>query len=74
MKENKIKLIVFIVMLLLCTNAYPQGDGPGEPCIDDPNCQYDELPIDDGVVFLLIAGVVFGIYKIKKPKFSRPKV
>ena len=72
MKIEKIKKIVLIVSLTMCTLMYAQiSTGPGEPpgC-DNPPCvdQAPEYPIDGGLSFLLIAGAACGIYAIKKNK------
>lgn len=57
------KLPSFILFLfLLAIPAMVRAD-PGDPGCDtlDPTC-----PIDSGVVFLIIIGATYGIFKIQK--------
>ena len=73
MKIVKIKSLLFIVMLAMCTLMYPQGDeGPGEPpgCDDPAGCedQAPENPIDGGLSLLIVAGTAYGIYESRKRK------
>ncbi len=42
--------------------------GPGTPSINPPDP--DNIPIDGGIWFLLAAGIVYSIYKLKKQKVS----
>lgn len=82
MEPKIIKRFVFIVMLLNFTIIYSVPlqnltiqDQPTRaprmgPCADPP-CngeQAPENPIDNGLSYLLMAGVAFGIYELRRKK------
>jgi len=69
MRIEKIKRIVFIVVLSMCVKAHSQTYSQThdlEPPCDD--CQAPENPIDGGLSFLIIAGAAYGIYESRKKK------
>jgi len=63
MKIVKIKSLLFIVMLSMCTVVHSNE----LPC---PGCpeQNPEFPIDGGLSFLIIAGTAYGAYELRKNK------
>ena len=63
----KLKRIIYclIVMLMSTIDLLAQGPpGPGPPP------PHPELPIDGGIVYLLLGGILFGAYHIKRKKPS----
>lgn len=52
-------ILVFLMITVISTSVYAQC-----PPID-PFCEDPDLPLDDGVIFLFIAGALFGIKKIR---------
>jgi len=59
--KNKTKIVLLIAVLLCTTISFGQIVPPPIPPPPPPG-----LPIDGGVLFLLISGVFLGIYKLKK--------
>jgi len=56
------KLASLLLLLLFPLIMIAQGTGlPGPPPPPPPPC----LPIDGGLLFLLIAGIVYGVKKLK---------
>jgi hypothetical protein len=76
-KSILLKLFL-IVGLLMAGSTFAQEDpcnDPFNPNPDDPNCDPDIfVPIDDGVYFLLAAGVIVGYQLIKKRTHLNTKV
>lgn len=66
------KLLTLITLCLISTFVFSQGPPPLSPC-PVPPCA--PIPLDNGISFLIIVGVLFGIYKIysfKKKQHERP--
>lgn len=66
------KIILFIFLLFIVThNTQAQPVDPGDggcnpdegPCDDGSE---EEVPLDDGVTYLLIAGVIYGVTRLSK--------
>ena len=55
---KKVSTLLLSLFFMMCFTVSYGQPAPGLP---DPI----ELPIDGGIVFLLISGLVFGIHKIK---------
>ncbi len=53
---------ILILLIFLSVIATAQSNGPGLPG-DDP-----DVPIDGGIGFLIAAGIVFGVKKIRETK------
>ena len=67
MNFTKYFSIGWILLLTMCcfsTNLFAQFDLPIDPCTDPA----DPCPIDDGVYFLLAAGIGAAAYKTYKYK------
>jgi hypothetical protein len=58
MKQLKI-IAVYIFFTLLSATAYAQGPGFDDDVVD-------EVPLDGGVSALVIAGVAYGVKKLKE--------
>ena len=61
------KFVFTLLLLLLIGNVYAQNPidcDPFEPFYED--CELANVPIDDGVIFLMIAGVLLGLRALKK--------
>ena len=58
--KNKIKILL-IIAVLCTTFTYGQAFPPPIPPPPPPG-----LPIDGGILFLLISGIILGIKKLKK--------
>ncbi|HEX5743248.1 MAG TPA: hypothetical protein VFY09_05050 [Flavobacteriaceae bacterium] len=52
--------------MLFCVvfKNYAQEEPP-EPC-SDPSCLHPEMPIDGGIIYLIVAGVIYGYFKLIK--------
>ena len=59
-----ISLVSLITMFFITVPEYSKAQDPGDPG-GDPDA---EVPIDSGVVVLLIAGVTYGCIKYKSKK------
>ncbi len=58
---KKTRLILIIVVLLTTTYTFGQAVPPPIPPPPPPG-----LPIDGGIIWLFLAGIIFGIKKIRK--------
>ena len=65
MKRKKNTYFFCILFYLLSMIIYSQGKKPPFPKPNGPG-PYPELPIDNGISFLLIIGTVYGVYKLRK--------
>ena len=65
MKRSTKQILLFVVFITITSLTYSQGPGPcpNPPC-DPPNPV--GLPIDGGLIFLLIAGLLFGVRKLRQ--------
>ena len=62
------KLIFTVLFAVIFAFKVFANNPPGGGCEpEDPNC-LDPVPLDTGVIFLLIAGIVFGLKKIRDHK------
>lgn len=60
--KNKTKILLFVVVVVLCTTfSFGQTVPPPVPPPPPPG-----LPIDGGILFLFISGILFGVKKLKK--------
>lgn len=59
--KNKTKILLFVVVVLCTTFSFGQTVPPPVPPPPPPG-----LPIDGGIIFLFIAGILFGVKKLKK--------
>lgn len=59
-----IKYVLLVAFLLI--NSTAQAVPQIEPPCPDDDCQAPELPIDGGIIFLIIAGVAYGVYQKKQ--------
>ena len=59
------------MVVLFLFSAVVYAEDPPIPC-EDPDCPPPPppLPIDENLMLLLIAGVLFGVYVIYKYKFK----
>ena len=57
-------LLTFIGIIIFAFSALSQDPPNGDCPPENTNC-LDPAPLDTGVVFLLIAGTVFGLKKIR---------
>jgi len=60
--QNRFKLLIVSVCFLFISVTAYSYKGPPPPA-PPPN---PGLPIDGGIVYLLVAGAVYGAYKLKK--------
>lgn len=58
---NKINLLLLTILSVTNLFAAPSGGSPPPPTPPPP----PGLPIDAGVVFLLLAGLIYGLYVMK---------
>jgi hypothetical protein len=61
------KFVFTLLLLLVIGNVYAQGPvdcDPLNPFFED--CEPEDVPIDSGVIFLIIAGVLLGLRALKK--------
>ena len=58
------------MLLMLGIEASAQGRGNDPPRPGPPGPHY-ELPIDGGLIYLLIGGILIGVYHIKQKKPSK---
>lgn len=68
MKRRKITYYLCIVMLVinLTLNAQEKRKNPPNP--HKPPPPHPELPIDGGLSYVLITGIVYGIYELRRKK------
>ena len=64
MKSRNISYYLFLGMLLISISLNAQS--PPDP--NKPPPPHPELPIDGGLTYLLVAGIAFGVYTLKKKK------
>jgi hypothetical protein len=65
MKRKKNTYYFCVLFFLLSMVMYSNGKNPPYPKPNGPG-PYPELPIDGGVSFLLFAGAIYGVYKLRK--------
>ncbi len=65
MKSGFNKYLLSVCSILSCTTALAILNDPPVPGDVVPN---PGLPIDGGLGFLLISGVIYGIYELKRRK------
>ena len=67
---NKFMLSVFFVLISFV--AYSQGNSQNNPGKKPPNPHSPPppvgLPIDGGLSFLIISGVAYGVYELRRKK------
>ncbi len=59
MTTRTLKIIASILLFLISGHGFTQGGNPPPPMPPPP----PGLPIDGGLIFLIIAALLFGIYK-----------
>jgi len=62
MKNNLVKNFLIACCLLISVVIYAQADSPENTSEDQPIELDDNTPIDNGILWLGIAGVAFGLY------------
>ncbi|WP_207422856.1 hypothetical protein [Desertivirga brevis] len=64
----KKKLLAVILIFILGLSSVVQAQPPGGGCSPDPevDCDDDNGPLDSGVYFLLTAGFVYGVMKLRR--------
>lgn len=75
MKIRKITFFLCVLMLIfggLSSYGQKKDKKPKKnpPNPHKPPPPHPELPIDGGISYLLIAGITFGVYQIKRKKIS----
>jgi len=69
MANKYFKVILFITFFVVATNMYAQGGPPPpppHPCpSNNPNCNTPVVPIGNGIIYLIITAVAFGVKKIE---------
>lgn len=75
---KKVSKFIFYYFLILIISWLPtavSAQGPGDPGCDPFGYRCDEngencviCPIDDGLIWLIAAGIGYGIYRSRKPK------
>tara|TARA_R110001583_G_scaffold83631_5_gene220714 strand:+ start:2901 stop:3101 length:201 start_codon:yes stop_codon:yes gene_type:complete len=65
MKSRFNKYLLSFCLILICATVFAQKDPdlPGPP----PNPGND-LPIDGGLLYLIISGIAYGVYELKRKK------
>jgi hypothetical protein len=66
---NRKLLITTALLILMSSITFAQTNPGGPPCDPSPGCTFnccEPIPIDGGLVILLVAGLFFGAYVIKK--------
>ena len=63
------RAILSIVFLGFCNSILSQSICDGELGLLDPNCQ--DMPLDTGVVFLIVFGILFCILNLNKSKQAK---
>lgn len=66
-KLVKVFVLCFSFMLIV-TMAYAKKKGPPEPELANAPPPPPGLPIDGGLSLLLVSGVAYGIYALKRKK------
>jgi len=64
MKSNILKGLSFLFALGISSDVFSQGSPPPPPCWPPP-CS---VPVNSGIIVLVIAGFVYGIYILYKKK------
>lgn len=67
MKSKFNKYLLSFCLILICTTVSAQKKSPPAPAPKQNDGQ-PGLPIDGGLSFLLISGVAYGIYELRKKK------
>ena len=70
--KNKFNIIVLTFSILISVVGYSQKAPPtpppsGKPALPAPH-PGDEVPIDGGLSYLLLSGVLYGVYELRKRK------
>lgn len=66
---NKILTVVLSIVMCTVLNAQHSGNETGPPPPDTGGqVRGPELPIDQGLLILLLIGLVYGIYALQKTK------
>ena len=75
MKSRFNKYLLSFCLILACTTAIGQEKAPPAPPSSKGNAQnngnnsgHPGLPIDGGISILLVSGIAYGIYELKKKK------
>ncbi len=66
MKRRKISYYLCILMLVVNLTLNAQGKRKNPPNPHKPPPPHPELPIDAGLSYLLIVGMIVGIYELKR--------
>lgn len=62
---NKKFVVTILILFLFVGNIYAQIDcDPFNPFVGD--CEPEDVPIDSGVIFLMVAGILLGLRALKK--------
>ena len=67
MKSKFNKYILSFCLILICTTVLAQKKSPPTPAPLQNDGQ-PGLPIDGGLSFLLISGIAYGMYELRKKK------
>lgn len=59
---NKTNLLLFAFLLTINAFAAPPGGGPPPPTPPPP----PGLPVDDGILILLLVALLYGFYTVRK--------
>ena len=59
MTKQKLNIIASILLFLISTTGFAQGGNPPPPMPPPP----PGLPIDNSILFLLFAALIYGVYK-----------
>lgn len=65
MKRKKIIYCLIMAMLVVNLSMYSLGDPPNP---NKPPPPHPELPIDGGLSYLIIVGIAYGVYEMKRKK------
>ena len=72
MNRRNITNCLFVVSLVFSLSLNAQGSSDGKrnnpPNPHKPPPPHPELPIDGGLSYLLVAGIAFGVYALKRKK------
>lgn len=68
--KNKFNIVLLTFSLLVAAEGYSQKAPPtpppnGKPAAPPPN---PGLPIDGGLAYLLLSGIFYGVYELRKNK------
>ena len=68
MKRNFLTYCLFVSLLMFNLSINAQGKRNNPPNPHKPPPPHPELPIDGSLSYLLITGIAYGVYQIKKKK------